>query len=443
MFFLTCGLFVALMLTILIGGAALLAHRASSRVAAELAQIREAGEPASVIELEEYYRLPPGVEDTTELWLDATHPLYTTAFDDLAGDISTTGTGWKEIPPPGQPWDDLGAAEGLLRKYGTSLYTMHDAADRGGAARYPVDFCIDSPVLFPHIYDLRDGARFLALEAHVRAHREDPAGAARSIRAIFMLARSLEREPISVSLLSRLNRDDIAREQLKILMPTVDFSDEDLRGLQDHFRAIDYRDGLHRAMMGERAMGIDAFQNPDSLGRQSRLYTRSPLRFAQGSGFVLYLEHMDRGVLASQQPWPQALQAAEQAEAKRDDFVDNASLFTRLTHIFLGSVAPLDIVFHISACGVAMNDAADAAIAVELYRRAEGKLPQRLDDLVPDFLPQVPADPFDGQPLRYVVREEEYLVYSVGTDRVDNGGNGDPDYGDTQPDVVFRVRRSP
>ena len=87
--------------------------------------------------------------------------------------------------------------------------------------------------------------------------------------------------------------------------------------------------------------------------------------------------------------------------------------------------------------------AADAAIAVERYRRKEGKLPQRLDDLVPDFLPQIPTDPFDGRPLRYRVREEEYLIYSVGADRVDNGGHADPELGDIDPDTVFRVRRSP
>ncbi|NQT17530.1 MAG: hypothetical protein HQ582_32545, partial [Planctomycetes bacterium] len=75
------------------------------------------------------------------------------------------------------------------------------------------------------------------------------------------------------------------------------------------------------------------------------------------------------------------------------------------------------------------------------YRRAEGKLPQRLDDLIPDFLPQVPIDPFNGHKLRYVVRQEEYVIYSVGVDRVDSGGTADPESDDTRPDIVFRVRR--
>jgi hypothetical protein len=51
-------------------------------------------------------------------------------------------------------------------------------------------------------------------------------------------------------------------------------------------------------------------------------------------------------------------------------------------------------------------------------------------------MPQVPTDPFDGRPLRYVVKDDEYLVYSIGTDGVDDGGQGD-----VNPDIVFRVER--
>lgn len=36
------------------------------------------------------------------------------------------------------------------------------------------------------------------------------------------------------------------------------------------------------------------------------------------------------------------------------------------------------------------------------HERAEGKLPATLTDLVPHFLEAVPADPFDGSPIRYI-----------------------------------------
>ena len=44
---------------------------------------------------------------------------------------------------------------------------------------------------------------------------------------------------------------------------------------------------------------------------------------------------------------------------------------------------------------------------------------ERLDQLVPDLLPAVPADRLDGQPIRYVVRDGRPVVYSIGRDRND------------------------
>ena len=63
-----------------------------------------------------------------------------------------------------------------------------------------------------------------------------------------------------------------------------------------------------------------------------------------------------------------------------------------------------------------------AALAVERYRLKHGRWPERLDDLAPTFLKAVPADPFDGKPLRYRHDEQGVVVYSVGADRRDDGG---------------------
>jgi len=53
-----------------------------------------------------------------------------------------------------------------------------------------------------------------------------------------------------------------------------------------------------------------------------------------------------------------------------------------------------------------------------------GQLPARLDDLVPAYLPSVPADPFaeTNAPIRYLNHPARPAVYSVGENGVDNGG---------------------
>lgn len=55
-----------------------------------------------------------------------------------------------------------------------------------------------------------------------------------------------------------------------------------------------------------------------------------------------------------------------------------------------------------------------AALAAERYRLAHEKWPDSLEALVPDYLPKVPTDPYDGKPLRLSKREDGLLIHSVG-----------------------------
>jgi hypothetical protein len=61
---------------------------------------------------------------------------------------------------------------------------------------------------------------------------------------------------------------------------------------------------------------------------------------------------------------------------------------------------------------------------------------------VPTWLPKIPTDIFDGQPLRYGRLERGYVVYSVGPDRLDDGGTEKPKKGSVKSwDVTFTVER--
>jgi uncharacterized membrane protein len=71
---------------------------------------------------------------------------------------------------------------------------------------------------------------------------------------------------------------------------------------------------------------------------------------------------------------------------------------------------------------IQVRDAVEVALALELYHRRHGDWPASLDQLVPDLLPAVPPDRFDGQPLRYLVRDGRPVLYSVGADRDDDRG---------------------
>lgn len=67
------------------------------------------------------------------------------------------------------------------------------------------------------------------------------------------------------------------------------------------------------------------------------------------------------------------------------------------------------------------SDCVYLMLALRLYQLEHGALPPTLDALVPDIIPAVPTDPYDGQPIRYDA--ERALLYSVGEDFIDNGGS--------------------
>lgn len=68
------------------------------------------------------------------------------------------------------------------------------------------------------------------------------------------------------------------------------------------------------------------------------------------------------------------------------------------------------------------RDATLTVIALELFRRRYGAYPQTLDQLVPEMMPSVPIDRFDGRPMRYQLSDAGPLLYSIGSDCIDDGG---------------------
>jgi len=85
--------------------------------------------------------------------------------------------------------------------------------------------------------------------------------------------------------------------------------------------------------------------------------------------------------------------------------------------------------------------AVQAFLALRAYEVAEGSLPGSLSELVPDYLDAVPVDAFDGRALRFA--PDRRIVYSVGVDLSDAGGQFDPEAaglpGEASPDAASNL----
>jgi hypothetical protein len=77
-----------------------------------------------------------------------------------------------------------------------------------------------------------------------------------------------------------------------------------------------------------------------------------------------------------------------------------------------------------------------AALAAERYRLAHGAWPPSLAALVPHYLSAVPLDLYAGKPLRLRRLGDGLVIYSVGLDGSDNGGQIDR----LTPDATGRDR---
>jgi hypothetical protein len=60
-------------------------------------------------------------------------------------------------------------------------------------------------------------------------------------------------------------------------------------------------------------------------------------------------------------------------------------------------------------------------VGLRQFQLDKGSFPQTIEELVPGYLPGIPTDPFDGQPLRY--DPERKIIYSVGENGTDEGGS--------------------
>ncbi len=136
---------------------------------------------------------------------------------------------------------------------------------------------------------------------------------------------------------------------------------------------------------------------------------------------------------------------ASQHEREIDAFLNDKSEGARLDdplgRIVAGLVVPAANAARIRFLGSLTEFRATRVIlAVRLFQDAhDGKLPQELGALVPDYLPEIPKDPhLTSSNLIYRVSGDTWTVYSVGPDQSDNGGSYD--YAverSKQPDICF------
>jgi len=92
---------------------------------------------------------------------------------------------------------------------------------------------------------------------------------------------------------------------------------------------------------------------------------------------------------------------------------------------FLPILGIYTVFYAFSASDTAALQGLQQALALRCYSLHYGKYPDRLQQLVPGYLPKIPLDPFTGRQYAYRSQGKGFVLYSLGEDLKDDGGQGE------------------
>jgi hypothetical protein len=437
------ALALAVVLIVLFGapGAVYLVYGIMDRQAyeRELALAREAGGPWTFEELEAWYPTDPAIVKTTHRWL--------AAMQTIDGDYRARA---KNVPLVGEKTleqaetddagrlagADLASAKELVERYRPTIDAAHEARRSGAIARYPIVFerLFDQDT--GYLRQLRELTDLLAIDAEVRQAEGDPNAAVDDVLSMVAAGESLRNEPTFISQVFRFVCLSFAGDAALRLISRSEISDERLAHMQQAFEVVETESGFRRALPVERFMALHTVRGESPVDDPEVEKNASlPFRDAEAAKTLEFYR------LAEESTRKDLLGIAEgqrviDAEAERL----NASSIERLRYPSLLEWGPtgFESIVYMTLNAQARADLTATAIACERYRLANGRWPAALDDLSPDYIAEVPPDPFAGRPIRYAVEDKGILLYSVGADRTDDGGVDDEEnFG--EGDTVVRV----
>jgi hypothetical protein len=297
--------------------------------------------------------------------------------------------------------------------------------------------------LLPEISEVRGAALLLLVHARGAAASGDARAALADLAAVHGIARHIATEPFGVTLAvaSALDAQTFATLQA-IVRQSAQLTAEDLAAIRidDTFS---YRRALPRTLQADEAMALNMYAAMDG-----RADVRAASETAFGSGLPYALTMADGGrpvdpiwVLLGIGPLyrvfllphdlashRQLMNQVARLSGARYDAVQKRldELHRQLADSGAGPLARasapnrdfIDPAFRADA----QNAVRRVALALFAYRAQHGRFPDRLAELAPQTMPIVPHDPYDEQPLRYQKTDRGWIVYSVGPDLRDDGG---------------------
>ncbi len=318
---------------------------------------------------------------------------------------------------------------------------------------------------FTSLAPLKEAAQVLSADAVLALHRGDADAAVRNTHAILLLANAMQHDHIEITELVRIAIASMASATTWEILQTTNLTDGQLAELQQDWSRFDFVKGEEDALEMERAVGetmlarwrgssagsqtyLDMIlQAQDSLGMGSENNSLWGEMKIRGKSFfwrywwsypdeLRYLKGYEASLnsvrsVQSGVSFLDAKQAQDKAlDALRVPSIDTGDYFAIILEamdfhwLMSQSISDLSSLNRKVMRMVTTKEVVITAIALKRFHLKNGHYPTGLAGLVPEFLPKVPLDPVNGQPLLYRLNGDgTFLLYSVGENGKDDGGN--------------------
>lgn len=292
--------------------------------------------------------------------------------------------------------------------------------------KFPVDYSKGFGVELHHLTPLRNTARALHIAALAAAYDGDHEGVFTALMAGIALPRALLQEYFSIS---QLVHGGCVRIMVEVMSDTISagaLSAAQLQQLQDAFSAANAPNSLRNALIATRVFTISELQNPafiigktpldDLIPGASKVLGRGVMAVGLGDRTLNQcFEAFEEMIRASTLPYPEAIRIFR-------SICTQPQRRSRLFNLFYAIIPQFSQFPVIAANTTAALRQAETAAAIARYQLDHGGPPDDLNQLVPAYIPSVPEDPCDLQPMRYRREGDTYILYSIGFNRRDDGG---------------------
>jgi hypothetical protein len=320
-----------------------------------------------------------------------------------------------------------------------------------------------------HLPGLKAVAMRLGVASLGRLHRGDTAGAVTDVRTMLAIAKGMERERLMISELVRIAITTITVNDIWEILQSTNVTEQQLVALQNDCAGLEFFRAEEHALEMERVSGVITtkkwrgststlmhellmvedmpWMTPEKSTAMDRIRLRS--RAMRWRYWWSYPDELR--ALKGYQALLDAPRSASTNYALSDVREELFSKIYKLSipaadelaglsnpmkidmhYLLSSSIVTLSSVFKRVTTVETAKQLTIAAIALKRYQLKHAAYPENVTALFPEFVSAVPRDPMDGQPLRYQLKADgTFLLYSIGDDGKDDGGNPNPPAGST------------